>query len=109
MFCKNCGAEMNDNAVVCVKCGVAAVPATPKANVPNNLVGAILVTFFCCQPFGIVSIVYAAKVNGLLAAGNVQGAIEAAKMSKTWMWVGFGVGLPTVIIVIILQIVAAAR
>lgn len=21
MFCKNCGAQMNDNAVVCVKCG----------------------------------------------------------------------------------------
>ena len=23
MFCKNCGAEINDNAVVCVKCGCA--------------------------------------------------------------------------------------
>lgn len=23
MFCKNCGAQMDDNAVVCVRCGVA--------------------------------------------------------------------------------------
>ena len=23
MFCKNCGAEINDNAVICVKCGCA--------------------------------------------------------------------------------------
>ena len=22
MYCKNCGAEIDDNAVVCVKCGV---------------------------------------------------------------------------------------
>ena len=23
MFCQNCGAEINDNAVVCIKCGCA--------------------------------------------------------------------------------------
>ena len=23
MYCSNCGAEINDNAVVCVKCGCA--------------------------------------------------------------------------------------
>ena len=22
MYCKNCGAEIDDNAVICVKCGV---------------------------------------------------------------------------------------
>ena len=36
--------------------------ATPQ--VPNNLVWAILTTLFCCLPAGIVSIVYAAQVNG---------------------------------------------
>ncbi len=32
MFCKNCGKEVNDNAVICVQCGcstVAASGATP--------------------------------------------------------------------------------
>lgn len=33
MFCPNCGAEVNDNAVVCVKCGCAL----PKGNVEVDL------------------------------------------------------------------------
>ena len=36
---------------------------------PNNyLVWAILVTIFCCLPFGIVAIIKANKVNTLYAA-----------------------------------------
>ena len=37
MFCKNCGAEINDNAVICVKCGCSinnqapAVEGTAKS------------------------------------------------------------------------------
>ena len=104
MFCKNCGAEMNDNAVVCVKCGAGVSATAPKPNVPNHLVGAILVTIFCCQIFGIVSIVYAALVNGKLAAGDVQGAIESSNKAKTWMWLGFGLGLPIVIITFLFQV-----
>ena len=49
--------------------------ATPQ--VPNNLVWAILSTLFCCLPAGIVSIVYAAQVNGKLAAGDIAGAQES--------------------------------
>lgn len=37
---------------------------------PTYLAPAILTTIFCCLPFGIVSIVYAAQVNGKLAAGT---------------------------------------
>lgn len=52
--------------------------------VSNNLVWAILSTLFCCLPLGIVSIVYAAKVDGLAAAGNLAAAQEAANKAKTW-------------------------
>ena len=52
--------------------------------VSNNLVWAILSTLFCCLPLGIDSIVHAAKVNGLLAAGDVAGAREAADKAKKW-------------------------
>ena len=52
--------------------------------VSNNLVWAILSTLFCCLPLGIVSIVHAAKVNGLLAAGDVSGAREASEKAKKW-------------------------
>ncbi|MBB1062150.1 CD225/dispanin family protein [Marilutibacter spongiae] len=52
--------------------------------VPNNLVWAILTTLFCCMPLGIVSIVYAARVDGLRAAGDIAGARSAADSARNW-------------------------
>jgi hypothetical protein len=49
---------------------------------PNHLVWAILSTLFCCLPLGIVSIVYAAQVNGKYAAGDVAGAHESSRKAK---------------------------
>lgn len=57
---------------------------TSQDVVPNNLVWAILTTLFCCLPLGIVSIVFAAKVDGLRAAGDLAGAWEASRKAKTW-------------------------
>ena len=51
-----------------------APPSPPPSNIPNYLVQAILVTIFCCLPFGIVAIVFAAQVNSALAAGNYEAA-----------------------------------
>lgn len=56
--------------------------ATPQ--VPNNLVWAILSTLLCCLPVGIVSIVYAAQVNGKLAAGDIAGAQDSSAKAKKW-------------------------
>lgn len=53
----------------------------------SNLAWAILVTIFCCLPFGIVAIVYASKVSGLYAAGQYNAAVEAARKAKNWsLW-----------------------
>lgn len=52
--------------------------------IPNNMVWAILTTLLCCLPFGIVSIVYAAQVDGKRAAGDLNGAYEAAEKAKFW-------------------------
>lgn len=55
--------------------------------ISNNMVWAILSTLFCCLPLGIVSIIHAAKVDGLVAAGNYAAAQEAADKAKSWaMW-----------------------
>lgn len=76
---------------------------------PNNyLVWAILGTIFCCLPFGIVSIVYASKVDGLWLAGNYFAATEAARKAKTWFWWSFGIGLTANIIVLIYYICVGA-
>ena len=66
-------------------------PSPPMIGVPipNYLWQSIVVTLFCCLPFGIVAIVYAAKVDGLRAAGDVAGASSASASAKTWCWVSF--------------------
>lgn len=66
--------------------------------IPNYLVQAILTTIFCGLPFGIVAIVYAAQVNGKVAAGDIAGAQAASKTAKTWCWVAFGCGLAGIIL-----------
>ena len=50
----------------------------------NYLVFAILTTILCCLPTGIVSIVYANKVNTLYADGKFSEADAASKNAKTW-------------------------
>lgn len=86
----------------------AAAPAAgaplPPGTVPNHLVGAILSTVCCCVPFGIPAIVYAAKVNGLLATGDLKGAQEASKSANTWMWIAFGLGLVAQLLGIAIQV-----
>ena len=108
MFCKNCGNQLADAAVVCPKCGVPVagnpvVSATEQ--VPNHLVGAILTTIFCCQIGGIVAIIYAAQVNTKLARGDVEGAQAASKTANTWIIVNIITG---VLIGILYAIVFAA-
>lgn len=89
MFCADCGAEINDKAVVCPKCGVPVASArngaAPNVAVPNHMVGAILTTVFCCQIGGIIAIVYASQVNTKLAQGDIAGAQAASRTANGWI------------------------
>ncbi|HEX3068826.1 MAG TPA: CD225/dispanin family protein [Thermoanaerobaculia bacterium] len=77
---------------VCPNCGsgTPAFAAPPK--IQNYLVTAILVTLCCCQPPGIVAIIYAAQVNSKLAGGDIAGAQASARLAKIWSWAGLGIG-----------------
>ena len=77
-------------------------------NVPNYLPQAILSTIFCCLPFGIVAIVYAAQVNSKLAAGDYEGALSASKSAKLWTWVSFGSGLAVLLLYVIIGVIASS-
>ena len=71
--------------------------------IPNymwqSVVATVVGIFFCCLlslPFGIVAIVFAAKVEGLRVSGDVLGAITASNAAKNWMIASFvcsGIGL----------------
>jgi ABC-type Fe3+ transport system permease subunit len=71
---------------------------------PNYLVWAILTTVFCCLPFGIVSLIYAAQVNSKWASGDIEGAKLSSKNARTWAWVAFAVGIALALVSIILSI-----
>lgn len=49
------------------------------------LIETILSTIFCCWPVGIVSIVYAARVEKKFYAGDKIGAEEDSANAKKWM------------------------
>jgi hypothetical protein len=62
------------------------------ASVPNYLVLAII-TLFCCLPLGIVAVVFAARVNGQVQAGDTEGAMASSRKAKMFSFIGLGVGL----------------
>jgi len=112
MYCRKCGTQNDDNAWKCIKCGeilqmVSQSPQQPRVNIPNYLAQAILVTIFCCVPFGIPAIVFAAQVNGKIATGDIEGATASSKKAKMWCWLSFGTGL-TIIAIYFLFILLGA-
>ena len=75
----------------------------PRA-VPNYLVPAILTTIFCCLPFGIVAIVYAAQVDGRVMAGDYAGAEELSRRAKNWAIASALSPLPLLILALCAQL-----
>jgi hypothetical protein len=71
--------------------GQGSWPSGPKP--PNYLVWAILTTLFCCLPFGIVSIVFAAQVDSKFNSGDVAGAQRASENAKKWAIVAAAVSV----------------
>lgn len=71
----------------------------------NWLVESILVTLFCCLPFGIAGIVNAANVNSKYAVGDYAGAQAASAAAAKWTKIGFFAGIAVLIIYGILMAV----
>lgn len=84
--------------------GYGAPQGQPPA---NNLVWAILTTVFCCLPAGVVSIVYAAQVNGKWASGDVAGAQKASANAKRWAIISAAVGVVVIVLYVIFAVVLA--
>ena len=103
MFCQQCGQQNDDNAAYCGRCGrqldsAAGQPqqagaAAPAQPIQTYLVPAILVTIFCCMPFGVVAIVFAAQASSKLNVGDFAGAQDSSEKAKIWCIVAAALGL----------------
>lgn len=65
-------------------------PSYRSTQMPKTwMVEAILVTIFCCLPFGIVGIVHAAKIESLHQNKMFEEAIYHSNQAKKWTLWGF--------------------
>ncbi len=71
----------------------------------NWLVESILVTIFCCLPFGIVGIINAAQVSSRYAAGQYEEAERSSREAGKWTKIGFWIGLAVIALYILLVVV----
>ncbi|MBZ0257634.1 CD225/dispanin family protein [bacterium] len=104
MFCTNCGAQNEDSNNYCSQCGKPLAPGVTESdqayyatvqyqNVETYLVGSILVTIFCCLPFGIPAIVYSAIAESKKSSGDFEGARRAASVARMWLHATLVLGL----------------
>ncbi len=77
---------------------------TMRPKIPNYLWQSIVVTLLCCLPFGIVAIIYATKVDGLVASGDIAGAEAASKSARLWVNLSAGSVLIIIVIYILLGV-----
>lgn len=79
-------------------------PVPPK----TWLAESILVTIFCCLPFGIVGIIKAASVESAFYAGRIEEAERASRDARKWTLISFWLGIASVLISFIMWFVMMA-
>lgn len=122
MFCKNCGAEMPEDAKFCGNCGmevkkeepVQEAPAqeepSPFASqpLPHNIPGispmawivlSVLEIIFCCSAIpGIVGLIFSIMAETKKNQGNFAEAEGNLKVAKIACWVGVGLFVVSLVI-----------
>ena len=78
---------------------VPQAPGSPPQNtlllppVNTHLLEAILITFFCLNPLGIIAIVQAVRAQRFYNAKQHEQAYLTAKKAGVWVWVSFVIWL----------------
>jgi hypothetical protein len=73
------------------------------ASVPNYLVPSII-SLICCLPLGIVAVIFAARVNGQVQAGDTAGALDSSRKAKMFSYIGLILGLIWIAIWVVMTV-----
>ena len=112
-FCRNCGAEMEENQQYCVRCGAQVGGENGAQTVSNKkselnigmLVWSIINTVLCCNILGIIALVFTILANGK----SEEEAAQNIKVAKILNIVGtIGAVLIVVLYVFLIMIGMAA-
>lgn len=76
-------------------------PPLPKPMPKTWLVESILITCFCCIPFGIIGIVNATKIENLYLNNEYERAFYHSQQAKKWTLWGFFTALVLILLYII--------
>jgi hypothetical protein len=87
---------------------IESTQSTPSVPPKSWMVESILVTLFCCLPFGIAGIVNASKVESKFYAGDIAGAKRASDEAGKWTKVSFFIGIGGIVLYAILMAVGVA-
>lgn len=92
-------AQEEPQAPVPAKADTAAAPPAVKFRLPSEpqpptyILGAVLVTIFCCLPVGIAALVFSSSVNSRYLRGDLAGARKASERAKWCIIAAFAIGL----------------
>lgn len=84
------------------------VAASRVQGVDSWLWQSIVATILCCLPFGIVGIVFAARANADIQAGNQAGAVENARKARMWTLIAAGIGVAVILLYVVFVVIIAA-
>jgi hypothetical protein len=64
-----------------------------------------IISLFCCLPLGVVAVIFAAQVNGKVAAGDTSGALDSSKKAKMFSFISIGLGLAGIVCYILIWVI----
>jgi len=106
--CSNCGYDLHREPPRRPDLQPGNSPAAAVSNPGGLMIRAVLVTFFCCLPTGVVAIVYAARVQSCNGRGDLEGAHRAAVVARRWIVTSVLLGLASLLLSMLSAVIQSA-